>query len=86
MNSLRVNLQGVAADGTGGTYVWNDYPANNHGGNGVLAFADGHAAVRKWTDSALVPNPVKHSKINNLAATAPYSDLIWLRLATSSMQ
>jgi hypothetical protein len=81
-----VNLQGVAADYTGGTYVWNDYPANNHGGNGVLSFADGHAASHKWTDTALVPNPVKHSKTSNLAATAPYSDLLWLRQATSALQ
>jgi prepilin-type N-terminal cleavage/methylation domain-containing protein/prepilin-type processing-associated H-X9-DG protein len=83
---FRVNLQGVAADYTGGTYVWNDYPANNHNGSGVLAFADGHAAAHKWTDPALISNPVKHSKISSLAATAPYSDLIWLRQATSSLQ
>jgi len=81
-----VNLQGVASDYTGGTYVWNDYPANNHGGNGVLSFADGHAASHKWTDTALVPNPVKHAKVSNLAATAPYSDLLWLRQATSALQ
>jgi hypothetical protein len=83
---FRVNLQGVAADYTGGTYTWNDYPANNHGNIGVLAYADGHAAAHKWTDPALVPNPVKHSKINALAATAPYTDLIWLRQATSALQ
>jgi prepilin-type N-terminal cleavage/methylation domain-containing protein/prepilin-type processing-associated H-X9-DG protein len=83
---FRVNLQGVAADYTGGTYVWNDYPANNHGGSGALAFADGHAVMRKWVDPALVPNPVKHVKDSNLAATAPYSDMLWLRQATSSMQ
>jgi prepilin-type N-terminal cleavage/methylation domain-containing protein/prepilin-type processing-associated H-X9-DG protein len=82
---FRVNLQGVAADYTGGTYVWNDYPANNHGGAGVLAFADGHSEAHKWTDGALVPGPVKHSKNSNLAATAPYTDLIWLRSATSSL-
>ena|SRR5215469_4771623 len=81
---FRVNLQGVAADYTGGTYVWNDYPANNHGAIGVLAFADGHAGAHKWTDGALFPNPVKHSKNSNLAAIAPYSDLIWLRSRTST--
>ncbi len=80
-----VNLQGVASDGTGGTYVWNDYPANNHGSMGVLAFADGHSEAHKWTDGALIPGPVKHVKNSNLTATAPYSDLIWLRLATSSL-
>jgi prepilin-type N-terminal cleavage/methylation domain-containing protein len=83
---FRVNLQGVAADYTGGTYQWNDYPANNHGGAGVLAFADGHAAAHKWTDPALVPNPVKHIKNNTLMATAPYNDIIWLRQGTSSLQ
>jgi prepilin-type N-terminal cleavage/methylation domain-containing protein len=80
---FRVNLQGVAADYTGGTYVWNDYPANNHGDVGVLAFADGHAAAHRWFDGAIFPNPVKHSKNSNLAANAPYSDLIWLRSKTT---
>lgn len=84
---FRVNLQGVSSvDYSGGTYVWNDYPANNHRGAGVLAYADGHAQARKWTDPALVPNPVTHVKINNLSATAPYTDIIWLRQATSSLQ
>jgi prepilin-type N-terminal cleavage/methylation domain-containing protein len=83
---FRVNLQGVAADYTGGTYQWNDYPANNHGGNGVLSFADGHAAARKWTDPAIISNPVKHSKNNTLMASAPYTDLTWLRQGTSALQ
>ena len=83
---FRVNLQGVAADYTGGTYQWNDYPANNHLGMGVLGYADGHAAAHKWTDQALVPNPVKHAKNNSLMATSPYTDLIWLRQATSTLQ
>jgi prepilin-type N-terminal cleavage/methylation domain-containing protein len=83
---FRVNLQGGAADYSGGTFEWNDYPANNHGGNGVLAFGDGHAAAHKWVDPALVSNPVKHQKNNNLMATAPYTDLIWLRQATSTLQ
>ncbi len=82
---FRVNLQGVAADGTGGTTTWNDYPANNHGDLGVLAFADGHAVIHKWSDPVLFPNPVTHVKNNNLAATAPYTDLYWLRTATSSL-
>jgi prepilin-type N-terminal cleavage/methylation domain-containing protein len=83
--SFRVNMQGVAPDGTGGTYVWNDYPANNHGGIGVLAFADGHVQTHKWLDSALVPNPVRYSKIVALGAQNN-ADLIWLRLATTSLQ
>ena len=80
---FRVNLQSVAADYSGGTYVWNDYPACNHGKIGVLAYADGHAQTHVWNDGALYPNPVVHNKNNNLAAIAPYSDLIWLRSGTS---
>jgi prepilin-type N-terminal cleavage/methylation domain-containing protein/prepilin-type processing-associated H-X9-DG protein len=85
---FRVNLQGVNADGSGGTYTWNDYPANNHGNSGALSFADGHAEVHKWSDPNLVPNPVKYSKNVNLpAGVAPdYKDLVWLRQATSALQ
>jgi prepilin-type N-terminal cleavage/methylation domain-containing protein/prepilin-type processing-associated H-X9-DG protein len=81
---FRVNLQGVAADYTGGSYTWNDYPANFHGPLGVFAFADGHVATHKWTDPSIVGLPVTHTKITP-QAVSPYSDLIWLRRATSSL-
>jgi prepilin-type N-terminal cleavage/methylation domain-containing protein len=81
-----VDLQGAAADYTGGTYLWKDYPANNHGGSGVLSYADGHAAAHKWTDPGIVSNPVKHAKNTTLMATAPYTDMIWLRQQTSTLQ
>jgi len=80
---FRVNMQGVADDGTGGTFTWNDYPANNHAGVGVLSYADGHVAAHKWVDAALFPNPVKFSKISNLASQNN-ADLIWLRQQTTS--
>ena len=85
--SFRVNMEGVADDGTGGTYVWNDYPANNHGGVGVVAFADGHVVTHKYVDGALVPNPLSptHTKNTNLQAQNT-ADLIWLRLATTFRQ
>jgi len=83
---FRVNLQGAAADYTGGTLQWSDYPANNHGGNGVLAYADGHVAAHKWTDPGILNNPVVHNKNTSLMASAPYTDLIWLRQATSTPQ
>ena len=83
---FRVNMQGVATDGTGGTYVWNDYPANNHGGSGVFAFADGHAEAHKWTDPAIINNPVKRAAKNGNLQAIDNRDLIWLRLATTSLQ
>jgi prepilin-type processing-associated H-X9-DG protein len=82
-----VDLQIVASDYTGGTYQWSDYPASNHGNVGVLSFADGHVAAHKWTDPAIAGLPVKHlSSHPALPATAPYTDLIWLRQATSTLQ
>ncbi len=81
---FRVNLQGVAADYTGGTYAWNDFPASNHGSLGVLAYADGHATTHNWTDPSIAHLPVTRSNSKPTPmATAPYSDLIWLRQGTS---
>jgi prepilin-type N-terminal cleavage/methylation domain-containing protein/prepilin-type processing-associated H-X9-DG protein len=81
---FRVNMQN--SDQTpGGVGLWPDYPANNHAGSGVLAFADGHAETHKWTDPSLVPNPVVHHKNASLTATAPYSDLIWIQQRTTSL-
>ena len=81
---FRVNMDN--SDTTpGGAGTWNDYPANNHGGSGALAFGDGHAETHKWTDPSLVPNPVKHVKNNSMTATAPFTDLIWLQQRTTSL-
>lgn len=33
-----------------GNDVWGHLPAWRHGGNGVLAFADGHSEQKKWLD------------------------------------
>jgi prepilin-type N-terminal cleavage/methylation domain-containing protein/prepilin-type processing-associated H-X9-DG protein len=68
-----------------GVYQWADWPASNHGSSGALAFADGHAEVRKWTDPAIANLPVKHISHSTLAATAPYTDLQWLQERTTSL-
>jgi len=81
---FRVDMQN-SDQNPGGTDLWPDYPANNHAGSGALAFADGHAETHKWTDPSLVPNPVRHSKITDLTATAPYTDLIWIQQRTTSL-
>jgi prepilin-type processing-associated H-X9-DG protein len=33
---------------------WVDYPAHYHNNAGGLSFADGHAEIKKWTDSGLL--------------------------------
>jgi prepilin-type N-terminal cleavage/methylation domain-containing protein len=35
---------------TGATYLI-DYPSANHGGEGGMAFGDGHASMHRWSDS-----------------------------------
>jgi prepilin-type N-terminal cleavage/methylation domain-containing protein/prepilin-type processing-associated H-X9-DG protein len=63
--------------------TWKNWPANYHGGSGVLAFADGHADTHKWTDPAVANYKIQHTK-PTLSATAPYTDLQWLQAHTSS--
>jgi len=65
--------------------TWADWPASNHGGSGVLSFADGHAEAHGWTDPAIKDLPVKHIAHSALAATAPYTDLRWLQERTTSL-
>ena len=35
-------------------YQWIDCPASYHNNAGGLAFADGHAQIRKWTDPTVL--------------------------------
>jgi prepilin-type processing-associated H-X9-DG protein len=62
--------------------TWWDIPASYHDKAGGLSFADGHAEVKTWKDSAVLnlksaPSP---SVYFDLAA----GDLAWLRERTSS--
>jgi prepilin-type processing-associated H-X9-DG protein len=39
---------------TGGAKKWIDRPASYHNGAGGLSFADGHAEIKKWRDTAMI--------------------------------
>jgi prepilin-type N-terminal cleavage/methylation domain-containing protein/prepilin-type processing-associated H-X9-DG protein len=53
--------------------VWRDVPAAYHGNAGGLSFADGHAEIKKWTDSSVT------SQLGSYARKDPNSgDLDWL--------
>lgn len=61
--------------------TWVDYPATYHNGAGGIAFCDGHAQIRKWTDPVVLgmhqPNPPA------LPATPGNGDLAWLQNLTT---
>jgi len=68
---------------------WYDCPASFHGASGALSFGDGHAEVRKWSDPAILNQPVLKQSMEPkkpFSATAPYTDLRWLQDRTSSAQ
>jgi hypothetical protein len=68
------------------TANWADLPASYHGASGALSFADGHAEIKRWTDSAIVDRPVTKQTYNPFSATAsPNSDLVWLQGATTTL-
>ena len=75
-----------------GDNLWKDWPANYHGSSGALSFADGHAEIHKWTDPVIANYKIRYLGAvgkpgkSSLAATAPYSDLLWLQERTSSLQ
>ena len=60
---------------------WVDYPASYHNGAGGIAFCDGHAQIKKWTDPVVLnmrtPNP------SALPATPGNPDLPWLQNLTT---
>jgi prepilin-type N-terminal cleavage/methylation domain-containing protein/prepilin-type processing-associated H-X9-DG protein len=67
------------------TTTWADLPASYHGESGVLSFADGHAEIRRWTDSVISDRPVSKVAYVPFSATAsPNTDLLWLQSHTTS--
>jgi prepilin-type N-terminal cleavage/methylation domain-containing protein len=66
---------------------WYDLPASYHGESGVLSFGDGHAEVRKWSDSSISDRPVTQITYSyGTAVATPNDDLRWLQDRTSALQ
>jgi prepilin-type N-terminal cleavage/methylation domain-containing protein/prepilin-type processing-associated H-X9-DG protein len=66
--------------------MWRDLPASYHGSSGALSFADGHAEIRRWTDSAIRNRPVSRTKPPSGGVEAsPNTDLLWLQSCTTSL-
>ena len=67
------------------TTKWADIPASYHGTSGAMAFADGHAEIKKWSDPSIAGRPVSKSGYAQGSADGG-KDLIWLQERTTSLQ
>jgi hypothetical protein len=63
---------------------WIDFPATYHNRAGGLNFADGHAEIYKWRDSAVLA-PKAIGDYSGRPATPPYTNLRWLQERTANL-
>jgi prepilin-type N-terminal cleavage/methylation domain-containing protein/prepilin-type processing-associated H-X9-DG protein len=66
---------------------WYDLPANYHGKSSTLAFADGHAETKNWSDPIVKDHALtktSRSTYTPFPGTATGNDLAWLRDHTTS--
>jgi prepilin-type processing-associated H-X9-DG protein len=66
---------------------WVDIPASYHNNAGGVSFADGHAEIKKWSDSALLAygKPGGPTGTGVTSQQGPgYADLKWLQVRTTS--
>jgi prepilin-type N-terminal cleavage/methylation domain-containing protein/prepilin-type processing-associated H-X9-DG protein len=66
------------------TKKWEDIPASYHGRNGSLAFADGHAEIKKWSDPAIAGRMVS-KKGYAQGSDNGGDDLSWLQSHTTAL-
>ena len=60
--------------------TWVNSPAVLHGNESVMAYADGHAETRRWTDGYMINEQPKTFGANtcNIPGQPPWEDLKWL--------
>jgi prepilin-type N-terminal cleavage/methylation domain-containing protein len=66
--------------------TWVDIPSTYHNRASGLSYADGHAAIRKWTDPTVIKygNPTGPTGNFFAAGQTPAVDLVWLQERTTS--
>jgi len=64
---------------------WRDVPASYHNNAGSLSFADGHAEIKRWTDSGILGTAPGTPAIG-MRKDANSRDLIWLQERTTVAQ
>jgi len=68
------------------TAQWEDAPASYHGASGALSFADGHAEIKRWSDTNIKDRPVLRITMVKPFDAVPNTDLLWMQERTSSLQ
>ena len=66
--------------------TWVDVPASYHNGAGGISYADGHSAIKKWRDSAVLTYGRNNGPVGNFvtAGQSPADDLHWLQAQSTS--
>ncbi|MCF7668518.1 MAG: prepilin-type N-terminal cleavage/methylation domain-containing protein [Verrucomicrobia bacterium] len=62
-----------------------DYPASYHNGAAGIAFADGHAEIKKWVDPRTTPKLVKGQALPLDQASPNNDDIQWLHERTTGI-
>jgi|SRR5665213_1012248 len=70
---------------TGNANLWVDIPASYHNRCGGISFADGHAQIKRWTDSAVLNYGKPGGPTGNFVPPGqnPAVDLNWLQSVTA---
>jgi len=65
--------------------LWRDVPASYHNKAGSLSFADGHAEIKKWTDTGVLGQRPNTPAIG-MGADRNSTDLAWLQERTTILK
>ena len=70
--------------GSGTSTIWVDMPASYHNRAGGISFADGHAEIKKWTDSTVLKYGQPGGPLGNFVQQGtPAGDLKWLQFRST---
>ena len=74
----------VAMNNTYPNTVWQDTPANYHGGACGFAFADGHSEIHKWKDPQTLGIPTTYLSEISTRFQAHNYDIVWVQDRTTA--
>jgi prepilin-type N-terminal cleavage/methylation domain-containing protein/prepilin-type processing-associated H-X9-DG protein len=67
--------------------LWQDGPANYHGGGCGFTFADGHSEIRKWKDPRTLGLKTTYQSSFSFSISQPNNvDILWVQQRTSARQ
>ena len=64
--------------------VWQDTPANYHGGSCGFTFADGHSEIHKWHNPQTLAIKTTYQTQNSTVAQRSNLDVVWLQERTTA--